>query len=81
MILDWTGALCIDTLGIPYGSKSPIAIVFLVADDRRNAAMICSDCASSLTLRYFNDVKVDAGLPLLWCPWKCTRDMPDSIYR
>ena len=26
-MLDCTGDLCIDTIGIPYGSESPIAVV------------------------------------------------------
>ena len=67
-MLGWTGASCIDTLGITCGSDSPIAIVFLVTDEIRNAAMICSDNKSSITLRYASGVKVDTGIPLFWFP-------------
>ena len=56
------GASWIDTLGIPFGSESFIAIVFLVADESRNAVI------SRLMLRDYSGVKVDAGLPLIWCP-------------
>ena len=45
----------------------------------RNDAMINSDSASSCTLRGANGVKVEAGLPLFWCIYTCTSDMPDSI--
>ena len=67
-MLEWTGALCINTFVIPCGSKIPIAIVYIVATESRNAAIICSDSAFSLTLIYSSGVKVDAGLPLFWCP-------------
>ena len=66
-MLEWTGAPCIDILGITCGSEIPIAIVFLVADESRNYAMICSASASSLALRDASGVKVDVSLPLLWC--------------
>ena len=57
-----------DTLVSSYGSKNLSAIIFFVADDSRNDAIICSATASSLTLRYAIGVKVDVGLPLFWCP-------------
>ena len=66
-MLEWTGALCIGALVIPCRSDSPIAIVFLVADERRNAAIICSANESILMLIYSSGVKVDTGLPLFWC--------------
>ena len=49
-MLEWTGSPCIDTLGIPCRSKSPIAIVFLVDDESRNAVIMCSASASSIKL-------------------------------
>ena len=67
-MLEWNGVSFIDTLGIPFGSKSPIAVVFLVSYESRNAAMICSDIASSLTLRDASKVKVDFGI-LIFCCW------------
>ena len=54
-------------LGTLCGSDSPIAIVFLVADEINNSAMICSASELILTLRDASGVKVDASLPLLWC--------------
>ena len=66
-MLEWNGDPCIDTLGIPCGSKSLITVVFLVADEIINSVMICSASASSLTLIDGNGVKFDAGLPLFWC--------------
>ena len=66
-MLEWTGALYIDTLGIPCGYDSPIAIVFLVTDDISNVARICSTYESYITLRDDNEVKFDAGLPLFRC--------------
>ena len=66
-MLEWNGYPCVDMLGIPYGYDSPIVIVFIVADESINAAMICSDISSSIMLRDANGVKVDAGIPLLWC--------------
>ena len=66
-MLEWTGALCIDTIGIPFGSESAIAMVFFVADESRNDAIICSTSASSCTLRDASDVNIDNDLPLLWC--------------
>ena len=78
-MLEWNGYPCVDMLGIPYGYDSPIVIVFIVADESINAAMICSDISSSIMLRDANGVKVDAGIPLLWCLWTCTRDMSKSI--
>ena len=67
-MLEWNRAPCIDTLCILCRSESTIAIVFLVADESRNAAIICSASASSMTFRYASGVKVDAKLPLFWCP-------------
>ena len=67
-MLEWTGAPCIDTIGIPCGSKSPIVIVFLVSDKSRNAVMICSDSASSITLRDASGVKFGNSIPIFWCP-------------
>ena len=64
-MLEWTGALCIDTFGIPCGSESPIDIVFLVAGEIRNYAIICYASAYSHTLRDASVVKFDASLPLL----------------
>ena len=66
-MLDWTGAPCIDTLGILCVSDIPISVVFIVADESINTFMICSASASSLTLIDGNGVKFDAGLPLFWC--------------
>ena len=74
-MLEWTGALCIDKLGITCGSNSSIVIVFLGADDSINAAMIRSAIVSSLRLIDANDVKFYTGLPLFWCLLICTRDM------
>ena len=68
VMLDWTGSPCIDTFGILCGSKNPIAIVFLVADESKNSAIICFSSVYSLTLRYSNGVKVDSGLLILWYP-------------
>ena len=67
-MLEWNVYLYIDTLRILCGPKSPISIVFLVADESINYAIKCPTSASSITLRYASGVKVDAGLPLLWCP-------------
>ena len=67
-MLECTGSPFIDKLGILCGSESPIAILFLVSDESKNAAVLCSYIASILMLRYASDVKVDAGLPLFWCP-------------
>ena len=67
-MLEWTGDLCIDTLGILCGSKSPIVIVFLVADESRNATIIFCASASNVTLRDASGVKIDASLPVFWCP-------------
>ena len=67
-MLEFNGYLCIDTIGILYGSNIPITIVFLVADESINSAIICSASTSSLTLLNARGVKVDSGLPLLWCP-------------
>ena len=66
-MLDWTGAPCIDTLVIPCGSESPITIVFLVSGEIKDADVICSASASSLTLRDASDVEVNAGIQILWC--------------
>ena len=49
-MLDCTGALRIDTLGISYGSDDPIATIFLVADESINDAIICFASASILLL-------------------------------
>ena len=77
--MEWTGDPCIDMLGILLISNSPIAIVFIVAGTSRNAAIICSASASSLTSIDASGVKVYAGLRLFWCPQTCTRNMPESI--
>ena len=66
-MLEWTGSPFIDTLEIPCGPKSHISIVFLVDDKSKNSGMICSASASSLMLRDDSGVKVDAGIPLVWC--------------
>ena len=65
-MLEWTGALCIDTLGILCGYESPIAIVFLVDDESRNSVMICSANTFSITLRDYGGILVDASIPLFW---------------
>ena len=65
---DRTGNPCIDTLGIPCGSKISIAIVFIVASESRNSAMLCSSIAPSITLRDASGGKVDNHLPLFCCP-------------
>ena len=67
-MLECTGDLCINKLGIPCGSKSPIAIVFIVAYESINSAIINSTGASILTLRDDSGIKVDSGLPLFYCP-------------
>ena len=67
-MLEWNGDPCIDTLGIPCGSKSLITVVFLVADEIINSVMICSASASSLTPRDASGVEVDVSLPILWFP-------------
>ena len=67
-MLEWTRSPCSEKLGIPCVSESSIAIVFLVAGKSIYAAIICSASASSLTLRDTSAVKVEAGLPLFWCP-------------
>ena len=66
-------------LGIPCRSDSLIVIVSIVADESRNAAMICSASASNITLRNASGVKVNVGILLLWCPHTCIRDMSESI--
>ena len=78
-MLEGIGDPFIDMLGILCSSESPITIVILVADESRNAAIICSASASSLILRDASVTKVDAGLPLLWCPYTFTRDMTEFI--
>ena len=50
------------------GSENNIVIVFIVADESINGAIICSASASSITLRGASGVKIDVGLPLFWCP-------------
>ena len=50
-MLEWIVYMCIETLGILYWSDSPIDIVFIVADESRNSAMIFCASASSSTLR------------------------------
>ena len=40
----------------------------LVAGEIRNEAIMCSAGASSCMLRDDSDVKVDANLPVFWCP-------------
>ena len=62
--MEWNGALSIDTLDIPSRYYIPITILFLVADESRNDAIICSAGASSLKLRDSSGIKVDAGLPI-----------------
>ena len=65
-MLEWIGYLCIETLGIPYGFDSPIAIVFVFSGESRNFAITYSATGSSFTLRDYSGVRVDAGLPLFW---------------
>ena len=67
-MLECTGAPCIDTLGVLRGSKSLIAIVFLIAGESINATIMCSASASSHMSRDYSGVKVDASLLLFWCP-------------
>ena len=64
-MLEWTVDPCIDRLGIPCGSESPITIVCIVAEEIINTAMVFSAIASNLTLRDGSGVKVDAGILLL----------------
>ena len=59
-MLEWAGSLCMDILGSLWGSESPITILVFVADKSINDSIICYASAS--------EVKVDAGLPLFWCP-------------
>ena len=66
-MLDWIVALCIETIGIPCASYSPIAILFLLTDEIRNSAMICSAIVSSCMLRDARGIRVDSGIPLFWC--------------
>ena len=66
-MLEWTRDTCIDMLGIPCGSKSPIVILFVVDDESRKSAIIFYTSAPSLTLRDASGIKVDASLPLFWC--------------
>ena len=60
-MLECTGALCIDTIGVLCRFESSIAIVFLVSDEIILAA------ASSIMLRDAGGVKVDASISLFWC--------------
>ena len=65
--LEWVGNPRVDKLGNPWGSENPTAIVFFVASESINDAIICFASASSCMLNYFSGVKVDADLPLLLC--------------
>ena len=54
-------------LGIPCGPDNLISIVFIVADESINAAMIYFEIASSRTLIDASGVWIDASLSLFWC--------------
>ena len=66
-MLEWIGDPCIDKIGIPCSSESSIDIVFLVAGESRNAAIICFAYESSITLRDSSGVNDETGLPIFWC--------------
>ena len=53
-------------LDSPRGSENNIVIVFMVADESINGAIICSASASSIMLMDASGVKADAGLPIFW---------------
>ena len=55
-----------DTFVSLQGAENTIAIVFLVANESRNEAIICSASASSIMLMDASGVKADAGLPIFW---------------
>ena len=78
-MFEWIGYPCIETLDVPCSYDNPISIVFFSADKSKYAAMICSAIVSSSTLIYASGVRVGAGIPLLWCPRTCTKDMLESI--
>ena len=78
-MFEWTGDTCIYTLVITCRFESPIAILFLAADESINAAIIYSASTSSISFKDASGVKFDASLPLFWCPSTCTRDIPESI--
>ena len=59
-MLEWIGDPCIETLGIPCGSDSPISVVLIFSDESRN------DSAYISTLRDASGIRVDASLPLFW---------------
>ena len=50
------------------GFDNPTAIVFLVSGESRNDTIMCSSSVSSLMVRDVSGVKVDIGLPQIWCP-------------
>ena len=66
-MLEWIGYPCIENIEITCRSDSPTTIVFIFADESINSNIICSDSASSHTFIDASGVRVDAGLPLLWC--------------
>ena len=78
-MFEWIWAPCIETLGIVCRSDSLIVILFPFTDESSNSAMIYSDSSFSFTLRDSSGIRVDAGLPLFWCPWACNRYMLESI--
>ena len=66
-MLEWNVYLYIDTLRILCGPKSPISIVFLVADESTNDTIICSASPSNHTSSNASGVKVDVGLTIFCC--------------
>ena len=42
--------------------------MFLASGESRNDSIMCSASASSCKMRGTSGIKVDADLPILWCP-------------
>ena len=66
-MLKGNGSPFIDIPGIMCGSDIPISVLFLVADESINSAIICSAIASYLTLIDDSGIEVDASLLIFWC--------------